>query len=101
MCVRVCERELETVKENMSICGLDEARERYCVCVCDCGVGDSRAILCMMYHVADCVAAAITSKNKGLFMSRLTDLVFINVLAPPAYPPTATIHTPAPLPPFY
>lgn len=34
----------------------------------------------MMYHIANCVAAAITSKNKGVFMSSLTDLVFINVL---------------------
>ncbi len=35
-----------------------------------------------MYHVADGVAAAVTSKNKGVFMSSLTDLVFINVLPP-------------------
>lgn len=53
-----------------------------------------------MYHVADCVAAAITSKNKGVFMSSLTDLVFINVLPPfflPHYhqPPHIT-----PLPPI-
>lgn len=47
----------------------------------------------------DCVAAAVTSKNKGVFMSSLTDLVFINVL-PPFFslpPPSAsTRHSPFP-----
>lgn len=51
----------------------------------------------MMYHVADCVAAAIASKNKGVFMSSLTDLVFINVL-PPFLPITISFHTSLPFP---
>lgn len=57
--------------------------------------GDSSAVLCVMYHVPDCVAAAVTSKNKGVFMSSLTDLVFINVL-PPFLPITISFHTSTP-----
>lgn len=55
---------------------------------------------CMMYRIANCVVAAIASKNKGVFMSSLTDLAFINVL-PPSLP---HYHQPpriAPLPPLF
>lgn len=34
----------------------------------------------VMYHMAHSAAAAISCKNKGVFMSSLTDSVFINVL---------------------
>lgn len=34
-----------------------------------------------MYHIADCVAAGVTSKNeKGCLCQALTDIVFINGL---------------------
>lgn len=62
--------------------------------------GDSSAVLCVMYHVPDCVAAAVTSKNKGVFMSSLTDLVFINVL-PPFLSITISFHTSTPPSPHY
>lgn len=97
----VCTWQVEDrAKENVSICALHEAIEReWWKCVCVCG-GDSSAVLCVMYHVPDCVAAAVTSKNKGVFMSSLTDLVFINVL-PPFLPITISFHTSTPPSPHY
>lgn len=95
MYVYVCERVGDGARENMSKSSLHEEIERG-----ERGEGRARASLCMMYHVADCVAAAIASKNKGVFMSSLTDLVFINVL-PPFLPHYHELPHITPLPPLY
>lgn len=63
--MHVCQMEL-----GESECGLHEARK------------GGWAVLPLMYRIANCLAAAVTSKNKGVFMSSLTDLAFINVLPP-------------------
>lgn len=54
-------------------------------CECVCGAGENisaygSSVGGVMYHMAHSAAAAIPCKNKGMFMSSLADLVFINVL---------------------
>lgn len=91
---RPSQRECEYMRSSWSN---RKGMVKVCVCV---GGDDSSVVLCVMYHVPDCVAAAVTSKNKGVFMSSLTDLVFINVL-PPFLSITISFHTSTPPSPHY
>lgn len=54
---------------------------------------------CVLYRVADCSCCRHNRRTKGLFMSSLTDLVFINVSLPRLLPPLLCTQPYSPPPP--